>query len=201
MADWPGALCAMPETRMPTTRTATIVRDIAALSALLTLSACRSVPTHNTPEGVQAQLVLPAFATRHEVKQDERFLMAAELDTPLPAYPEGVAYGHPAVTVCVELIVDAEGRVSGAGMLEDDSNCTHTGSTGVAPFSRTTLATVWTWTFFAAAVCRPPADTEDCDDPRATVEPVASRMAYRFDFNRGRTTMHRATGGSPAKVR
>ena len=177
------------------------MRHIAALSALLTLSACRSVPTHNTPEGVQAQLVLPAFATRHEVKQDERFLMAAELDTPLPAYPDGVAYGHPTVTVCVELIVDAEGRVSGAGMLEDFSSCTHTGSIEVAPFSKTTLATVRTWTFFAAAVCRPPADTEDCDDPRAVVEPVASRMAYRFDFSRGRTTKHRASGGDSAKVR
>lgn len=141
---------------------------------------------------VEARFILPPFAPRHEIEREQRFLMATELHAPLPRFPGGVAPRHSPVTVCVELVVEADGRVSKAGVLDGEAACTPN-ATGAVPFVDATLKAVSRWTFFAAALCRPPTGTGDCDDPSATVEPVASRMAYRFDFEDGRARVSPAT--------
>lgn len=189
-ADLPDAKGLPRGTHMFLIQTMTIALRTAGVSALALLAACRSLPSHPAPDAVQAQLVLPALAARHEIKQGERFLMAAELDAPLPAYPVGAAPDDRVASVCVALVVDEQGRVSGVRALIEEARCAQ-GDT--ARFLAATLETVRQWTYFAAAICRPPVGTDDCGHPDAVVEPVASRMAYQFDFIGGRSRVTRTS--------
>ncbi|WMJ71415.1 hypothetical protein [Stenotrophomonas sp. 24(2023)] len=89
-------------------------------------------------------------------------------------------------TVCLQVVVNADGRVERSLPLADRAECLPGNAVENAPLLQAAQAAVAQWQFSPAAVChfgagpRPP-DRGDCDGAER-VEPVAVSLLYAFTF-------------------
>ncbi|WP_460759567.1 hypothetical protein [Lysobacter fragariae] len=131
-------------------------------------------------------MFIPPAATRIELKQDERFLMAIPVEQPMPVFPAGIDHGDFApTTLCADIVVDATGDVGDVRPLPGDSECADPAGTSATLLVQAVIAAARKWSFVAAAICKPasPQD-EDCEGADAQVRAVPVRLAYAFTFSR-----------------
>lgn len=92
----------------------------------------------------------------------------------------------PPTTVCLQVVVDAQGSVERSMPLTDRSECSAGGAPENAPLLQAAQEAVAMWKYSSAAVChfapgQVPADRGDCRSAER-VEPVAVTLQYAFTF-------------------
>ncbi|MNK17852.1 hypothetical protein D3C87_360490 [compost metagenome] len=99
--------------------------------------------------------------------------------------------------VCLQVVVDADGRVERSVTLLDRAECTAGGMPENAPLVEAAQAAVAQWRYSPAAVCHYRAghvqgDRGDCSGAER-VEPVPVSLLYAFTFEivKGKQTVHR----------
>lgn len=101
----------------------------------------------------------------------------------------------PPTTVCLQVVVDAQGSVERSIPLTDRSECSAGEAPENAPLLQAAQEAVAMWKYSSAAVChfapgKVPADRGDCRSAER-VEPVAVTLQYAFTFEvvKGRQTV------------
>ncbi|WP_295558881.1 hypothetical protein [uncultured Stenotrophomonas sp.] len=89
-------------------------------------------------------------------------------------------------TICLQVVVDAQGSVERSMPLTDRSACNAGGAPENAPLLQAAQEAVAMWKYSSAAVCyfapgKVPADRGDCRGAER-VEPVAVTLQYAFTF-------------------
>lgn len=141
---------------------------------------------------VDRQMLVPFGAPRHEVREDQRFLMAAPILAPDPAYPQD-APDVSSLALCVSFVVNTEGMVEDVAVI-DDPACPDSRRHARDSFGQAVVSAVSRWSFFGAAICDfPPGVPADdaCEGEGVLQTPVAIRLAYVFSFDarRGRRSV------------
>ena len=99
--------------------------------------------------------------------------------------------------VCLQVVVDAEGRVERSLALLDRAECKAGGMPENAPLVEAAQAAVAQWRYSPAAVCHYPAghvpgDRSDCTGAeRVDPVPVSLLYAFTFEIVKGKQTVHR----------
>ena len=92
----------------------------------------------------------------------------------------------PPTTVCLQVVVDAQGRVERSQPLTDRSECSAGTVAENGPLLQAARDAVAQWKYSSAAVCRfapgkEPKDRSDCQGADS-IEPVAVTLQYAFTF-------------------
>ncbi|WP_313054162.1 hypothetical protein [Stenotrophomonas cyclobalanopsidis] len=92
----------------------------------------------------------------------------------------------PPTTVCLQVVVDAQGRVERSQPLTDRSGCSAGTVAENGPLLQAARDAVAQWKYSSAAVCRfapgkEPKDRSDCQGADS-IEPVAVTLQYAFTF-------------------
>lgn len=92
----------------------------------------------------------------------------------------------PPTTVCLQVVVDAQGSVERSIPLTDRSECSAGEAPENAPLLQAAQEAVATWKYSSAAVChfaagKVPADRGDCRSAER-IEPVPVSLLYAFTF-------------------
>ena len=134
------------------------------------------------PNGGQVGQVQPYALSGSDV-----FRMPESLHAPLPELP-AAASGQtlPPVTVCLNVVVDAQGQVPRSFPLSRRSECAASDDVQNAVLLGAAADAVQRWRFRPAAICRfapgvRPAAESDCTGAE-TVEDVPVTLAYAFTF-------------------
>lgn len=160
--------------------TCTHLRKMPILAmSLLGLAACASRPINTD---VAATLIVSTSADRYVMQRNERFLMPLTVEAPLPTYPSS-AVTPTEVTICVAVVITAEGDVQSVKPIATDPECSSISDPLFKPFQEATIATVREWKYLAAAICRYQTDAAECEFETADIEPVPVSLAYRFAFS------------------
>jgi len=149
---------------------------------VLLLTAC----SHRTTQ-IERAMVLPPSAQVHAVESHQRFLMAAPIHDPDPAFPVGARLDGE-LRLCVGFVVDADGAVRNVGADREDVGCADPTAVAAAAFVEAVTGTLRTWRYFGAAICTFPVDTDPDSDPRCEgegveVDAVPIRLRYVFTFS------------------
>lgn len=167
------------------------------LLPLLLLAGCATAPVVEEGEAVSSigqRLLVPESAggpgggiEPWSLSGTEAFRMPEPLRTPLPQLPDGHAMQSlPATTVCLNVVVDAQGQVPRSLPLVQHSACGAGNAPGNAVLLQSAAAAVRQWRFRPAAICRfapdrPAAAPDDCSGA-AEVEDVPVTLSYAFTF-------------------
>ena len=138
---------------------------------------------------VGAEMILPPMAPQMKMQSQEAFFMAEHLNPELlPDYPEALLEKGPEqATVCVEIVVDADGTVSWTAPLRAGPRCPAEALPALAWFEHAVDRTVRQWRFEPASVCTFPAGVEknyDCIGEGVVRKTIPLRLAFVFDFSR-----------------
>ena len=138
---------------------------------------------------VGAEMILPPMAPQMKMQSQEAFFMAEHLNPELlPDYPEALLEKGPEqATVCVEIVVDADGTVSWTAPLRAGPRCPAEALPALAWFEHAVGQTVRQWRFEPASVCTFPAGVEknyDCIGEGVVRKTVPLRLAFVFEFSR-----------------
>lgn len=155
------------------------------LLAVLLLAGCGGSQTTR----VGAEMILPPMAPQMKMQTQELFFMAEHLNPGLlPDYPEALlAKGPENATVCAEIVVDTDGKVSWTAPLRAGPRCPADALPALAWFEHAVDATVRQWRFEPASICTFPTDVErneDCAGEGVTRRTVPLRLAFVFEFSR-----------------
>ena len=160
-----------------------------ALAAAVT--GCRKDIRPNVGMG----MILPPGAVRSVVPEDQLFLMATEISTPLPSYPSDLVKASPAdIMVCAELVLGTDGAVTSVRPLYAIPECPLLQSELDPRFTEAVRDAVLKWQFFAAALCTFPPGVpkdDDCKSQGVTIRHVPIKLAFVFTFStkHGRATV------------
>jgi hypothetical protein len=187
-----------------------------AVSAVVfTLSACATHPPIQPVEAlarntnVDQRMLMPeggdggaAKVERYALAPSEVFRMPQPQDAGNPELPaDSPRQTLAPTTVCARVIINAEGGVQRAELLDDRGECSAGGRPENADLLQATLDKVQQWRFEPAAVChfaadQPPASNESCDGAQR-VEPVPVTLLYAFTFEveQGRVHVEQAGVG------
>lgn len=181
----------------------TPMRNLIAAAGLCAMAACATKSEPRTPVGDSAfSMVIPAGAARHEMRDDELFLMPATLGPqPMPEYPAAyLGDGLPPPVVCVDVVVEPEGASTRVSRHTGSPACPDGADARTLAFVQSVLGPVGAWRYFGAQVCSFPAGVEhndECSGEGVEIRPVAVRLTYVFRFFEGRETavLERQDGG------
>lgn len=133
---------------------------------------------------IESDMLIPPFASRQEVKKNEHFLMASPIQQVAPVYPPALVQEiQPPTVICVEFVIGREGKVTHVTPLHEHPPCEDTLMPANLPFRQAAEAAVWQWSFFAAAICKPDPQTDDCGGPLSVVTAIPIKLAYSFTFS------------------
>lgn len=160
-----------------------------ALISLLLLSACSSPqPERVERSGHVDQRTLPAAGSMpsYAMAPQEQFRMPAPLRTVTPALPaELLQHSLPPTTICVRIVVTAEGSVQRVDVLDDRFECRDGARPENAALATAVRTQLLEWTFVPAAICTWPMGTRPPDVPcsgATQVRPVPVTLLYAFTF-------------------
>ena len=164
---------------------------------LLALAGCASRPVNEqassvanigqrllTPESNAGQ---PGEIQPYELSGREVFRMPEPLQAPLPQLPVlAERQSMPAVTVCLNVVLDEQGRVQRSFPLLAHSQCGAGNDGQNAWLLQAASEAVQQWRFSAAAICHfapghAPVAADDCSGAEQ-VEPVPVTLPYAFTF-------------------
>lgn len=130
----------------------------------------------------------------------ETFRMPEPLQAPSPTLPPGYERQTlPPTTLCVRVIVMADGSVQRAESLLEHTRCSAGAVPEHAPLLRATLDATAKWVFHPAAICRFAPGTAALAPGNCTgaaeVEPVPVTLLYGFTFEveQGRVRVRRSS--------
>jgi len=150
---------------------------------LLALGACTS-----RLAGLDQRMIVPEGATRYEMASNQAFVFPTPRENPAPAFPPELTRRElPPTTLCAGFVVDPEGHVRQAKLLQDP---------GCAPpeaqpqLGAAVVEAVSSWRFDPAVLCvYPDATTRDrdwngvgCAGAVAEARPVAVTLGWAFTF-------------------
>ncbi|WCE06439.1 hypothetical protein [Pseudoxanthomonas sp. JBR18] len=161
--------------------------------------------TRNT--NVDQRMLMPEGGQEGEAKIKRYTLAPSEVFR----MPEPTAAGNPELppdsprqtlaptTVCARVVLDAQGGVQRAELLDDRADCAAGAQPDNADLVQAMLGKVRQWRFVPAAVChfsadQPPADPQRCDGAQS-VEPVPVTLLYAFTFEVEQGRVHVERGG------
>lgn len=148
--------------------------------AVLAAAGCATT----TSSSVDRRMVLPAGAERHQVDEDQHFLMAALVRSPMPEFPPGAATKDGTSEVCVEFVVTVDGLVEEVVFPRSEDGCASTGDDR-ALFEQAVREALARWQLTGAAICTFPAGVprdETCEGEGVLVRAVPIRLMYVFSF-------------------
>lgn len=153
--------------------------------ATLVLAGCGGSQTTR----VGAEMILPPMAPQMKMQTQELFFMAYHLNPELlPDYPAALlATGPEHATVCAEIVVDTDGKVSWTAPLRAGPRCPGEALPALAWFEHAVDATVRQWRFEPASICTFPSEVErneECAGEGVVRKPVPLRLAFVFEFSR-----------------
>lgn len=146
---------------------------------LLGLAGCADKPRRTD---VAATLIMPTSAARYAIAQNEQFLMPLAIEAALPDYPKDVI-AAPDLTVCVEVVISAEGDVQSVQPIAASTDCAAVADPRAKPFQSATIAAVSAWKYLGAGICRYQQDVNECAFETASIQAVPVTLAYRFAFS------------------
>ena len=172
-------------------------RQVVAMAGVLLLAGCASRPLTEqassvanigqrllTPESNAGQ---PGEIQPYELSGREVFRMPEPLQAPLPQLPSSAErQSMPAVTVCLNVVLDEQGRVQRSFPLLAHSQCGAGNDGQNAWLLQAASEAVQQWRFSAAAICHfapghAPVAADDCSGAEQ-VEPVPVTLPYAFTF-------------------
>lgn len=166
------------------------------LCLVLLVGACATRNSH-----VAQRMILPEGVERYGLAGHQAFAYPVLADGALPAFPEDAPLRElPPTTVCVSLVVDAQGGVGQVAALQQDG-CAP--PAGVPALAAAAAQAVRGWRFEPALMCTyPDAATRDrdwtghgCPGAVAEATPVAVTLGWAFTFEvrngRGGVAMER----------
>lgn len=166
---------------------------LAALPGLALVLACSSCTTTKkfTTTDSNVQLVLPT--SRFKMATDEKkpvFFFPKPISMSEPGFPQVDVSKDSTVTVCVDVIISADGQVEKVTPIDevlrvDGVPCLAVGNPAATPYLEEIHRSTGEWQFYGAALCHWKLDKSECevDDPPAEmIERVRTRLPYRFDF-------------------
>lgn len=156
-----------------------------------------SVGCAHRTQHVERAMVLPSMAAVYEVESNQRFVMAAPIESPDPDYPNDVQLDG-VLQLCTTFVVTTGGEIEGIAFDRDSPACGESGSAAVAPFEDAVRAALVRWRYFGAAVCTFPDGVDPDADPRCDgdgvrVDAVPIHLRYVFTFSSGRVVRARAS--------
>lgn len=150
------------------------------IAVVACVSACAGAPKR-----VDREMVIPFGAARHEVSDEQLFIMAVPIHAPDPEFPAGMRAPGGRLPVCVSFVVTGEGVVE-AVELVDLPACSDTRAHAGDAFGQAVVSTVSGWSYFGAAVCDFTGGAirnDDCEGEGVQITPVAIRLTYVFTFD------------------
>ena len=172
-----------------------VVRTGASVLALL-LGACAGTPRPASPERepearVGIQFLIPEGAERHELDDDEFFVLPGfSASAGMPRFPQAALGGSiDATAVCIELFVDEQGSVYESHPLYGEPGCAERADPALAAFVEASLEAVDRWQFSPGGICRRIGDRradDDCGPPHPGWQAVPLRLGFVFDFSQHR---------------
>lgn len=123
----------------------------------------------------------------YQLKPDEGYRMPQLYAAPDPVIGERDPRRELAPTmVCLQVVIDAQGRVERSVPLSDLPECTAGNAPDNAPLMQAAQEAVAMWRYTPAAVChfpaqRVPADRGNCENAER-IEPVPVSLLYGFTF-------------------
>lgn len=173
---------------------------VARAGAFLLLAAVAGCATHEDPRTVETrqatvghQRLRPPPAgvasqvQAYTLRADEGYRMPQLHTAPDPVVgAEDPRHALPPTTVCLQVVVDAQGQVERSLPLTDRAECGAGIAAENAVLLRAAQAAVARWAFSPAAVCHfepgpRPDDRGDCEGA-ARIEPVPVSLLYAFTF-------------------
>jgi len=185
-----------------------MARGVLPWLALL-LAGCASTPPQyrdTRSDAVDQRLLSPSTGAAAGAKIDsyamqpqQAFRMPLLHDNADPALPADTPRRIlPPTTVCVRVIIDAQGRVMRTEPLLDRAECSAGGEAANADLLQAVDRAVLTWQYAPAAIChyRGPAPKRpgDCADAeRIEPVPVTLNYAFTFQMERGQIRVERGS--------
>lgn len=151
---------------------------------LLGLLAGLVVGCSTTREVVDRRMVLPTGADRHQVDDNQQFLMAIPVDQPMPEFPRGARVADGVHEVCVDFVVTEEGLVEQVAFPPGAADCGQPTS-DLASFQASVADALSRWSFVGAAICTFPDGVpkdDKCEAKGAVIRAVPIRLRYVFSF-------------------
>lgn len=157
-------------------------------------------------DAVDQRLLPPAAGTaaggkveRYTMQPQQAFRMPLLHDNADPALPANTSrHGLPPTTVCVRVIIDAQGSVERSEALLDRPECSAGGDPANADLLLAVDQAVRGWRYVPAAVCHyrelAPQRPADCADAER-IEPVPVTLNYAFTFRMERGQVRVQRGG------
>lgn len=134
----------------------------------------------------EASAGAPGEVQPYQLAASERFRMPVALHAPDPALPEDHARQSLApTTVCLRVIIDAQGQVQRSEPLLAHSRCAGGAEAGNASLLQSALSATADWVFQPAALCHFVAGSAPAGDGcegAARLENVPVTLSYAFTF-------------------
>ena len=161
------------------------VHYFAALVALTLVASCSSIGERTTTKTAY-QIVIPRSVDRYELKNNQAFYLGERIgEAVLPVYPASELGKHlPEQNLCVEIVIDDDGRVLSSRPLFDPDGCSSQTMHPPEAFYEATEVAVKQWAFMPARICTFPlsvAKNDGCEGA-GKVEYVPIRLAFAFTF-------------------
>lgn len=138
-------------------------------------------------EVVDRRMILPLAADKYSVDEDQHFLMAIPIRTPMPKFPREVtSRGGGPRKICVEFVVTAEGIVEQIEFIDKNLPDCQTTKLEDSTFRAAVTEALTQWSFIGAAICTFPEGVEkedDCESEGVEVRAVPIRLMYVFTFD------------------
>lgn len=129
-------------------------------------------------------MVLPVGAERHHVDENQTFLMAASITSPMPEFPSEAKGADGLHEVCVEFVVTEDGLVEQIGFPGDSAQWAPVDGDATS-FREAVAEALSQWSFTGAAICTFPegvAKDDECGSEGAEIRAVPIRLRYVFSF-------------------
>ncbi|MCI2262792.1 hypothetical protein [Xanthomonas indica] len=138
-----------------------------------------------------------AAVQSYRMRPQEVFRMPQPLQAPTPQLPaESPRRTLAPTTVCVRVILSAQGTVERSALLNDRPDCSAGAQPEMADLLQAVQAAVVQWRFVPAAICtyadpaQRPAQEGRCDDAQSVQEvPVTLAYAFTFEVRQGKASV------------
>ncbi|SEL70981.1 hypothetical protein SAMN05428989_2305 [Pseudoxanthomonas sp. GM95] len=183
------------------------------IAIALFLSGCATHPVADSPDAttrntnVDQRMLTPegdggasGKIERYELAPTEVFRMPAPTEAGNPELrADSPRQTLAPTTVCARVVLDAQGDVQRAELLDDREDCAAGAQASNADLVQAMLGKVRQWRFAPAALCHfaadhPPADSTSCEGAQS-VEPVPVTLLYAFTFAVEQGHVHVESGG------
>lgn len=129
-------------------------------------------------------MVLPVGAEQHHVDENQKFLMAAFIASPMPKFPMKATRADGLYEVCVSFVVTEDGLVEQIEFPDEATQCAALAHDST-DFQEAVADALSRWSFIGAAICTFPegvAKDDECEGEGVEIRAVPIKLMYVFSF-------------------